>query len=66
MVTETERLKYLKHYSVRSDPQHKQKIFKELVAECKKRRNCPHCEAFNGTVKKLPNMACRIIHAKFK
>ena len=66
MVDETERLKVIKQYKTRSDPQQKTNIFRALVAECKKVRNCPHCEAFNGTVKKMPNVACRVIHAKFR
>ena len=35
------------------------------MAECKKVKKCPHCESYNGTVKKMPNQACRIIHAKY-
>ena len=65
MMPEADRLKYLKSYKGRSDPQQKTNLFREIVAQCKKVRKCPHCEAFNGTIKKMPNVACRIIHAKF-
>lgn len=65
MVEESERLKIINHYRMRPDPQQRTLIFRALVAQCKKIRNCPHCEAFNGTVKKMPNIAVRIIHAKY-
>jgi len=65
MVNEKDRIKYIQKYKTRLDAEQKNKLFKSIVAECKKVKKCPHCEAFNGTVKKLPNQACRIIHAKY-
>lgn len=35
------------------------------MAECKKIRSCPHCNLFNGVVKKKPNEAVRVVHLKF-
>jgi DNA-directed RNA polymerase III subunit RPC1 len=37
---------------------------KRIVEMCKKERECPHCGALNGIVKKVGSM--RILHEKFK
>ena len=65
MIPEKDRIKYIQKYKTRFDTEQRNKVFKSIVAECKKVKKCPHCEAFNGTVKKMPNQACRIIHAKY-
>lgn len=36
-------------------------IFKKILAEAKKNKNCPWCDAYNPTVKKMPGHACKII-----
>ena len=38
-------------------------IFKKILVECKKNKHCPHCDAYNGTVKKMPGQACKIVQA---
>ena len=65
MISEKDRIKYIQRYKTRQDAEQRNKIFKTIVTDCKKVKKCPHCEAPNGTVKKLPNQACRIIHAKY-
>ena len=34
-------------------PLAKRKIHKDITAQCKKAKRCPHCDALNGTVKKF-------------
>jgi len=41
-------------------------IFKKIIAECKKAKFCQHCGGFNGTVKKMPGKACKILHVYVK
>jgi len=41
-------------------------IFKKIIAECKKVKNCNYCGAFNGTVKKMPGKAAKILHVYAK
>lgn len=41
------------------------KVLKSIIDECKKMRNCVHCGAFNGTVKKRQNATLKIVHEKF-
>ncbi|KAI8613763.1 hypothetical protein BC830DRAFT_1130691 [Chytriomyces sp. MP71] len=46
------------------DALQKKEILKTLNTNCKKVSKCPHCEAINGTVKKVG--ALKVIHEKFK
>ena len=39
---------------------------KSSIDECKKMKNCVHCGAFNGVVKKKPAEALKILHYKFR
>ena len=39
-------------------------VVKRVVERCKKVRECPHCGALNGLVKKVGSM--RIVHEKYK
>jgi len=36
-----------------------------MIVECKSMKICASCEHFNGTVKKEPGVACKIIHDQF-
>ena len=65
MISESERIKYVKRYGGNLDSQQRQALFKQIVTQCKKVRTCPHCEAYNGTIKKMPNIAVRINHSKY-
>ena len=65
MVSEKDRLKFIHQYQAKSDSQQRQAVFKNIVQQCKKVKKCLHCDAYNGTVKKMPNQAVRIIYAKF-
>ena len=42
------------------------KVLKSIIDDCKKMRTCIHCGSFNGSVKKKPNEALKIIHEKYK
>ncbi|KAJ3073268.1 hypothetical protein HDU98_001886 [Podochytrium sp. JEL0797] len=46
------------------DSLQKKDILKALNTNCKKVSKCPHCQALNGTVKKVG--ALKVIHEKFK
>ncbi|KAJ3236806.1 hypothetical protein HDU81_010375 [Chytriomyces hyalinus] len=46
------------------DALQKKEILKTLNTNCKKVSKCPHCDALNGTVKKVG--ALKVIHEKFK
>lgn len=51
----------------KTDSLSKSSIFKKLVDKCKKIKNCPHCGACNGTVKKVSGApTLKIVHEKFK
>ena len=47
------------------DSLRKKVILKNLMATCKKCKKCPHCEAFNGPVKKVGGHPVKMIHHKF-
>ena len=44
----------------------KNAIFKKILAECKKTKFCAYCGGYNGTVKKMPGKACKIVHVYVK
>ena len=57
-------LKQLNHPLVVNDYVRRTAVMKKVVEQCKKERECPHCQALNGIVKRVGSM--RIIHEKFK
>lgn len=42
------------------------KVLKAVVDDCKKMKTCIYCKAHNGSVKKKPNEALKIVHDKFR
>lgn len=68
LLTEADRQMYLKRMrNPRTDILGKSAIFKKVVDKCKKTRICPHCQALNGTVKKITGApTLKIIHERFK
>ncbi|GIQ89652.1 hypothetical protein KIPB_012179 [Kipferlia bialata] len=46
------------------EPVHRRNLHRALVAECKKVKRCPHCDALNGLVKKTH--AYHISYDKFR
>ena len=62
-----ERLKFQKqmlHPMTRSDYIRKSAVSKRILERCKKTRECPHCHALNGVVKKVG--CARIVHEKYR
>ena len=65
MLDEKTRRSYLKR--VRNpylDAVQRKDIFKSINTLCKKVTRCPHCDEFNGSIKKIG--ALKLIHEKFK
>mmetsp|Transcript_14938 Transcript_14938/g.17148 ORF Transcript_14938/g.17148 Transcript_14938/m.17148 type:complete len:1480 (-) Transcript_14938:355-4794(-) len=59
-----ERMSVLRKMRKSVDALHKAKIFSSVVlAACKKVKHCPHCHAWNGTVKKITGApTLKIVH----
>lgn len=60
-----ERLKFRKallHPLTQSDNVRRAGVFKKVVERCKKSKECPHCGALNGIVKRVGCM--RVVHEK--
>lgn len=68
LLTDADRLQYLRRMrNPRTDVLAKSGALKKVVEKCKKVRNCPHCNASNGTVKKVSGApTLKIIHEKYK
>ncbi|KAB8737515.1 hypothetical protein FH972_026474 [Carpinus fangiana] len=49
-----------------SDGLEKKNVIKKIIAECRKVKYCPHCNAVNGTVKKVSGHALKITHDKYR
>jgi superfamily II helicase len=52
-LTQDEREKFIKLLWARKDPTERENVRKAIQESCKKVKICPHCESFNGTVKKI-------------
>jgi DNA-directed RNA polymerase III subunit RPC1 len=51
----------------RTDVLAKSAACKKVVEKCKKVRHCPHCNAINGTVKKITGApTLKLVHEKYK
>jgi DNA-directed RNA polymerase III subunit RPC1 len=48
------------------EPSMNLKVLKAVIDDCKKMHTCKYCGAYNGSVKKRPNEALKILHEKFK
>jgi len=68
LLADHDRAKYLaKMRSTKTDSLAKTACFKNVVEQCRKVRFCPHCRAFNGTVKKVTGApTLRIVHDRFR
>jgi transposase-like protein len=65
MMDERDRRNFLKRLRTPTleNPQ-KMKILKQIIDMCKKKTECPYCNATNGTVKKVGVM--KIVHEKYR
>ena len=68
LLPENDRLTILKRMrNPKTDVLAKNALFKTVVDKCKKCKDCPHCGALNGTVKKITGApSLKIIHEKYK
>ena len=68
LLPENERQMFLKKMrNPRFDALQKATIFKKVLERCKKSKNCPYCNASNGTVKKISGVdTLKIVHEKYK
>jgi DNA-directed RNA polymerase III subunit RPC1 len=66
LLSDEERQRHLRRTSTNREPSQNLKILKTIIDDCKKMQTCCHCGAYNGTVKKKPNEALKIIHEKFR
>jgi DNA-directed RNA polymerase III subunit RPC1 len=68
MLVQSDRLKHLqKMRHPKSDVLAKAATFKKLIDKTKKVRNCPHCGATNGTVKKITGApTLKLVHERLK
>ena len=63
--TERQRmLRQLRHPMLASDYVRRGLVSKKIIEKCKKVRECPHCGALNGVVKKVG--ATRLVHEVFR
>ncbi|KAF2020283.1 beta and beta-prime subunits of DNA dependent RNA-polymerase [Aaosphaeria arxii CBS 175.79] len=40
-------------------------IARKIMEECRKKKRCPHCDAVNGTIRKVAGHPLKIIHNKY-
>lgn len=68
LLTDVDRQTFLARMrNPRTDVLAKQGTMKKVIEKCKKMRECPHCGATNGTVKKITGApTLKIIHEKYK
>lgn len=59
LLTEASKKEYLARKVRITDPIEREKIRRDMINECKGQKLCLHCEAYNGTVKKEPKIACK-------
>jgi DNA-directed RNA polymerase III subunit RPC1 len=68
LLDEAEREQYLARMrNPRTDVLAKSATLKKVIEKCKKSKQCPHCGAINGTVKKITGApTLKIVHEKYK
>lgn len=68
MLSEHDRQVHLKQMrNPHTDVLAKSALCKKVVEKCKKVRTCPHCQATNGTVKKVTGApTLKLVHEKYK
>ena len=65
LLPEDEYLKHVKRVRQNSEPSTNLRMLKATIDVCKKMKTCIHCGAYNGSVKKKPNEALKILHDRF-
>mmetsp|Transcript_29477 Transcript_29477/g.44737 ORF Transcript_29477/g.44737 Transcript_29477/m.44737 type:complete len:286 (-) Transcript_29477:3384-4241(-) len=60
-----QKAKFAKLMRTRKDPIERETIRKQIQDECKKIKYCPHCQGYNGQVKRVVGQALRVVHDKF-
>ncbi|OAL45570.1 beta and beta-prime subunits of DNA dependent RNA-polymerase [Pyrenochaeta sp. DS3sAY3a] len=66
LLDEPERRRYLR--SMRRpdmDTLQRSSVTKKIVDDCRKKKNCPYCDALQGTVRKVPGHPLKIIHNRY-
>ena len=66
LLNDEDRARHLKRTRTNMEPSTNLKVLKSIIDDCKKMKTCIHCGAYNGTVKKKPNEALKIVHERFK
>ena len=66
LLSEDDKVRHLRRTRLNQEPSMNLKLLKAVVDDCKKMRTCIYCHAYNGSVKKKPNEALKIVHEKFK
>jgi len=62
LLVEHSKKKYIALRAKTTDPMQREKIRRSMIDECKTMKICEYCDHPNGIVKKLPGVACKIIH----
>ena len=65
LLNEDERIKYTELFKRRKDPLQREAIRQQVKELCQKVKVCPHCDSYNGTVKKVTGVALKIVHDKY-
>ena len=66
LLSQEDYAKMLNRVRTNSEPSTNLRVLKATIDECKKMKTCIYCGAFNGSVKKKPNEALKILHDKFR
>ena len=65
MLGDDERRAYLDLFRSRKDPHEREAVRKRIQDDCKKVKYCPHCNEYNGAIKKVVGQALRVVHDKY-
>ena len=65
LLNEEERRFYINLFRVRKDPHEREAVRKRVQDACKKVKYCPHCDEYNGAIKKVVGQALKVVHDKF-
>lgn len=66
LLNDEDRERHMRRTHKNMEPSMNLKVLKAVIDDCKKMRTCRYCGAYNGSVKKRPNEALKILHEKFK
>lgn len=65
LLDEAQRSKFLKLFRSRKDTQEREVLRKTVQDACKKVKYCPHCECYNGSIKKVIGQALKVVHDRY-